>query len=882
MKKLFTLSIIICIAAATLKGQAVSSLVKLDENGKLEYFPFANIGETNEVNIIPDFSFAGYKYGGVEIPEAPVVLTLSPLAGDNYQQIQDAIDAVSAMPLNEDGFRGAILFEPGIYQVDEPLNINTSGVVLRGSGQFPGDEGGTELVANARYQHNFITFRGELSAAVTGLLIDTIVIPQAIIPNEDDGDFWLDANITEAAEIKFASNKIMSFHLTADGVDDYASYRSKEFSDPDLHPYVELTLHLTQQQKDTVIFLPPTDDTFVRAGSFANDNYGDAVTLPIKNRGATSDVTREIFLRFEMPDLAAQVVNAKLYLYCNNAPNDSDMLNFVTLIANDNWSEHEVTFNNRPTQIASQRITTPYVPSGGNTFMVESAEEFEVGDKIIVLRTPNEAWIDLLNMAQFGWTPEGYHVAYERTITDISGNQITIDVPLVQSIVGTYGGGGIFPNPAVEKSNHGGVENMYISSYYASETDEEHGWVAISFRNFEDSWVRNVTGRYFGYGLVNISNGFRITIEDSAFLDPKSITTGGRKYSFNIASGSFNLFQRLYTRGGRHDYATGSRVEGPNVFVDCVAEETYSDIGPHHRYATGTLFDNIQGGQMRVWNRGASGTGHGWAGAQTMFWNCHAPNHEIRVDSPPNAMNWGVGCIGGQRTGAGFWEKWSMHVLPRSLYYQQLQDRLGEDAVMNTTIPAQHSGRIYDVIKNWKGYGPLTEFLPSNNPRLADLRIDDETVSNFHPNTLDYTIEMTRTAVPEITAIPYFTTSVIDISSPDTLPGTFTIEVTAEDGESQRIYNVNFVESTTTVNELDDNEFSVYPNPAGNFIHISYSGYSSNLNVRVFNLTGQQMLEQRFSGNDLSFDISSLSPGVYLISLENETDGKRIKRFVKR
>ena len=881
MKKLFTLFIILCITAATLKGQAVSSLVKLDENGKLEYFPFANTGETNEVNIIPDFSFAGYKYGGVEIPEATVVLTLSPLAGDNYQQIQDAIDAVSAMPLNEDGFRGAILFEPGIYQVDEPLNVNTSGVVLRGSGQFPGDEGGTELVANARYQHNFITFRGEIPVATTGLLIDTIVIPQANIPYEDDGDFWLDANITEAAEIKFASNKIMSFHLTADGVDDYASYRSKEFSDPDLHPYVELTLHLTHEQKDTVIILPPTDDTFVRAGSFAHENYGDAVTLPIKNRGATSDVTREIFLRFEMPDLAAQVVNAKLYIYCNNAPNDSDMLNFVTLIANDDWSEHEITFNDRPTQIASQRITTPYVPSGGNTFMVESAEEFEVGDKIIVLRTPNEAWIDLLNMAQFGWTPEGYQVAYERTITEISGNQITIDVPLVQSIVGTYGGGGIIPNPAAEKTNHGGVDNMYISSYYASETDEDHGWVAIVFRNFEDSWVRNVTGRYFGYGLVNIHNGFRITVENSAFLDPKSITTGGRKYSFNISSGSFNLFQRLYTRGGRHDYATGSRVEGPNVFVDCVAEETNSDIGPHHRYATGTLFDNILGGQTRVWNRGASGTGHGWAGAQTMFWNLQAPGHEIRVDSPLNAMNWGVGCTGGQRTGAGFWEKWGIPVLPRSLYYQQLQDRLGEEAVMNTTIPAQHSGRIYDVIRNWKGFGPLSEFLPSNNPRLADLRINDETVSDFHPNTIQYTVELTGTSVPEITAIPYFSSSVIDITNPDEIPGTAIIEVTAEDGDSQRTYTVNYIASTTSVDDTDKSIFSIYPNPAGNFINISHSGYSSNLNVRIFNLTGQKMLEQRFSGNDLSIDISSLSPGVYLISLENETDGKIIKRFMK-
>jgi hypothetical protein len=66
MKTLFLLSLLICISANTLTGQAVSSLIKIGENRKLEYIPFANTGETNEVNIIPDFSFAGYKYGGVE------------------------------------------------------------------------------------------------------------------------------------------------------------------------------------------------------------------------------------------------------------------------------------------------------------------------------------------------------------------------------------------------------------------------------------------------------------------------------------------------------------------------------------------------------------------------------------------------------------------------------------------------------------------------------------------------------------------------------------------------------------------------------------------------------------------------------------------------
>jgi hypothetical protein len=194
-------------------------------------------------------------------------------------------------------------------------------------------------------------------------------------------------------------------------------------------------------------------------------------------------------------------------------------------------------------------------------------------------------------------------------------------------------------------------------------------------------------------------------------LDPKSITTGSRKYSFYIDKGSFNLFQRCYTRGGRHDYVTGSRVAGPNAFVDCYATQTYADIGPHHRYATGILFDNVRGGETRVQNRKAMGSGHGWAGAQTMFWNCVSETSEFKVESPLGAMNWGIGCTGVVQSGAGFWESWRSSVTPRSLYYQQLQDRLGAVAVDAVTLPVQKKGTIWDALIRWAGYGDFAALL---------------------------------------------------------------------------------------------------------------------------------------------------------------------------
>jgi len=72
-----------------------SSLVYEGVDGHLVYETYANEGQTNSVNTIPDFSRCGYMGGGVAIPDVQVATTLSPQNGDDTQAIQDAIDYVS-------------------------------------------------------------------------------------------------------------------------------------------------------------------------------------------------------------------------------------------------------------------------------------------------------------------------------------------------------------------------------------------------------------------------------------------------------------------------------------------------------------------------------------------------------------------------------------------------------------------------------------------------------------------------------------------------------------------------------------------------------------------------------------------------------------------
>jgi hypothetical protein len=82
---------------------------------------------------IMDFSYAGYMGGGVALPDVPVAQMLKPSGGDDTTAIQAAIDAVAALPL-KNGFRGAVLLEPGTFEISKTLKISASGVVLRGTG----------------------------------------------------------------------------------------------------------------------------------------------------------------------------------------------------------------------------------------------------------------------------------------------------------------------------------------------------------------------------------------------------------------------------------------------------------------------------------------------------------------------------------------------------------------------------------------------------------------------------------------------------------------------------------------------------------------------------------------------------------------------------
>ncbi|HTN36521.1 MAG TPA: hypothetical protein VL053_05570 [Arachidicoccus sp.] len=335
------------------------------------------------------------------------------------------------------------------------------------------------------------------------------------------------------------------------------------------------------------------------------------------------------------------------------------------------------------------KISDKYVPVGTTTLHVDAGQGYKAGDSIIVFRPATEQWIKDIKMDQIvprkgtrQWKTKDYNFQFERVITSIKGNTITIDNPVVMAMEDKYGGGYIYRYHYNGRIRQVGIENLLLESEYSSDTAEQHGWNAIRYDHIQNGWVKQVSARYFGYSCVNLGRGARnVTVLDCQCYDAKSIITGGRRYSFNN-DGQLNLFMNCQTTEGRHDYVTGAQVRGPNAFVNCSASNTHADIGPHHRWAMGTLYDHIQTtGEINIQDRGNWGSGHGWSGVNQILWNCKAKSAVVQ-DPWASGHNYAIGLMGEigkprlKPRNQGIWEGQNQPgLLPPSLYLAQLKDR---------------------------------------------------------------------------------------------------------------------------------------------------------------------------------------------------------------
>jgi len=332
-------------------------------------------------------------------------------------------------------------------------------------------------------------------------------------------------------------------------------------------------------------------------------------------------------------------------------------------------------------------VADALAPVGAVELHVKDGAALHRGDEVVIARPATEEWIHELGMdvapgrQQFAWKMPAMTLHWDRMITAVEGDRLTLDAPLTTALDAKLGGGTVAVREWPGRLTQVGVENLRCESVFdaANPLDEQHAWEAVRLDAVRDGWVANVTAVHFAGSVVNVGpDSSRITVQDCVSLAPVSELGGYRRHTFHT-DGQQTLFVRCRAEDGRNDFTVGYKAGGPNVFLECSALRSHGFSGSTGSWASGILFDNVtlDGGTLELNNRETWNQGVGWAAANSMLWQCSAPILICRA--PPGAQNWADG-VWGQFVGDGWWSEVNEFIKPESLYRVQLAARLGTAA----------------------------------------------------------------------------------------------------------------------------------------------------------------------------------------------------------
>lgn len=350
---------------------------------------------------------------------------------------------------------------------------------------------------------------------------------------------------------------------------------------------------------------------------------------------------------------------------------------------------------------AETSIADAYVPFGANTFTVASTAGFKVGDRIAIQRPTTAAWVHFMQMDSMKrngrpqtWISGSRVGIAERKITKISGNKITVDVPLPDSYDSKYlnpPGTTIGKVKPVTRVTQVGVENLHIQCEPNEIAYGQAPYSAVRVGG-DDCWLRDL----YCEETMNTTayTGERITVEKVVVKHTYPNLGASKPADFSIEGGQILIDRCSATGGNTYFVWTSSYKFGPNVVLNSAFSGFGSHIQPHQRWSTGLLVDNciIPDGRIDFINRGVAGSGHGWTMGWAVAWNCIAQAYVIQ--NPPGVQNWAIGCIGNREKmprlfdtaplqPEGVFDSHGNPVAPQSLYLAQLNERLGSQALKN-------------------------------------------------------------------------------------------------------------------------------------------------------------------------------------------------------
>lgn len=108
-----------------------------------------------------------------------------------------------------------------------------------------------------------------------------------------------------------------------------------------------------------------------------------------------------------------------------------------------------------------------------------------------------------------------------------------------------------------------------------------------------------------------------------------------------------------------------------------------------------------------------------------------------------------------------------------------------------------------------------------------------------------------------------------------------TIAVTGTAASFTSGFNQPRIKLTTSSESIREKvNVSVFPNPASDYIKIRYDGQLP-LTIRVFSLTGKEILEHQMADPEFILSLHNLSAGTYLLEVTDKTSGKNLYKIIK-
>ncbi|MFS4454930.1 DNRLRE domain-containing protein [Maribacter sp. 2304DJ31-5] len=193
-----------------------------------------------------------------------------------------------------------------------------------------------------------VKFVGDDSWSETGTTWNNKPSTGSVLATQSGSASTMEWDVTSQVQTENSGDGKFSVNINA-AVNNgqWIHYHSREASNTSLRPVLVVT---TSSQSTVTSSISSSADSYIRSGSYGNDNYGNDTALIVKRSNTGDSYSREAYYRFDLSTVSGTITEAKLKLVPSGSSGNVGAIGVdVKFVSDDSWNETGITWNNRPT-----------------------------------------------------------------------------------------------------------------------------------------------------------------------------------------------------------------------------------------------------------------------------------------------------------------------------------------------------------------------------------------------------------------------------------------------------------------------------------------------------------------------------------------------------